>query len=197
MCDTSISPIDTLVHAVPIPGTTPQQFDSVTVYLYPIGRYSFTDRNVTNGMVYFYSITPYAKWYDATTGRWVEIQAMPASNEDIAIIPRADAQDKLGKITVVPNPYVGGAQWDLTPSDIDPTGTKIGFYGLPRAKSTLRIFSLAGDLIREIEHDGADGNGTVWWNLVTRNGQDVVSGVYLFSVESDMGTYVGKFVIVR
>jgi len=39
--------------------------------------------------------------------------------------------------------------------------------------------------------------GTIWWNLVTRNGQDVTSGVYLFSVESDMGSYVGKFVIIR
>jgi hypothetical protein len=115
----------------------------------------------------------------------------------LAIIPRADARDGLGSITVVPNPYLGGAQWDLTPSDIDPTGTKIGFFGLPRAKSTLRIFTLAGDLVREIEHDGTGGDGTVWWNLVTRNGQDAVSGVYLFSVECDMGAYVGKFVVVR
>jgi hypothetical protein len=148
-------------------------------------------------MVYFYSITPYAKWYDKDSKQWVEIQTQPASTEDISIIPRADAQSKLGKITVVPNPYVGRADWDLTPSDIDPTGTKIGFFGLPKCKSTLRIFSLSGDLIREIPHDGSGGDGTIWWNLVTRNGQDVVSGIYLFSVESDWGTYVGKFAIIR
>jgi hypothetical protein len=195
LCDTSLTPVDTSVYEVPIPES--QERDTVTVYRYPIGRYSFVDPNVINGMVYFYSITPYSKWYDEKVGIWVEIQTTPAGTEELAIIPRANAQDKLGKITVVPNPYLGAASWDLTPSDIDPTGTKLGFFGLPRAKSTLRIFSLSGDLIREIEHDGTNGDGTVWWNLVTRNGQDVVSGVYLFSVESDMGTYVGKFVIIR
>ena len=197
VCDTSMTPIDTMEYTVPIPDSSPQQFDSVTVYRYPIGRYSFVDFKVVNGMVYFYSITPYSKWYDTETATWVDIQSQPAASEEVAIIPRADAQSRLGKITVVPNPYLGGAPWDLTPSDVDPTGTKIGFYGLPRARSMLRIFTLAGDLVREIEHDGTGGDGTAWWNLVTRNGQDAVSGVYLFSVESDMGTYVGKFVIVR
>jgi hypothetical protein len=184
---------DTLMLAGDLVG----EIDTVVVQHYPIGRYTFTDLNVINGMLYFYSITPYAKWYDTDAKQWIEIQTQPAATEDIAIVPRANAQDKLGKITVVPNPYVGRASWDLTPSDIDPTGTKIGFFGLPRCKSTLRIFSLSGDLIRELPHDGSDGNGTIWWNMVSRNGQDVVSGVYLFSVESDWGTYVGKFVIIR
>ncbi len=194
VCDTSLVPEDTTTYLVP---RSSGGFDTTTVYQYPIGRYTFEDRNVINGMVYFYSITPYSKWYDRLAGIWIEIQTQPASTEDIAIIPRADAQDKLGAITVVPNPYEGNASWDLTPSDIDPTGTKIGFFGLPKCKSMLRIFSLAGDLIREIEHDGSSGDGTVWWNMVTRNGQDVTSGVYFFSVESDWGTYVGKFVIIR
>ncbi|MFH0778085.1 MAG: hypothetical protein V2A71_05575 [Candidatus Eisenbacteria bacterium] len=194
LCDTTLAPVDTSIFAVPRPGQEPE---SVTVYEYPIGRYSFVDPNVINGMVYFYSITPYAKWYDGQADLWIEIQTQPAGNEDVVIIPRADAQPKLGDITVVPNPYEGRASWDLIPSDIDPTGTKIGFFGLPQTRSTLRIFNLAGDLIREIEHDGSGGDGTVWWNLVTRNGQDVVSGVYLFAVESDWGTKVGKFVIIR
>jgi hypothetical protein len=195
ICDTTFVPEETLSTPYKIPGVEGTR--DTTLYKYPIGKYTFVDPNVINGMVYFYSITPYAKWYDAEAGGLVEIQTQPASFEEVAVVPRADALDRLGPITVVPNPYRGGASWDLTPSDIDPTGTKIGFYGLPKCKSTLRIFSLAGDLIREIEHDGSNGDGTVWWNLVTRNGQDVVSGVYLYSVESDWGTYVGRFVIIR
>jgi hypothetical protein len=36
------------------------------------------------------------------------------------------------------------------------------------------------------------------WNLISRNGQDVVSGIYLFSVESQGGkTTQGKFTIIR
>jgi hypothetical protein len=40
-------------------------------------------------------------------------------------------------------------------------------------------------------------DGQARWNLITRSGQDVVSGVYMFVVESDLGTQRGKFVIIR
>jgi hypothetical protein len=40
-------------------------------------------------------------------------------------------------------------------------------------------------------------DGQARWNLISRNGQDVVSGVYMFVVESDGGTQRGKFVIIR
>jgi len=40
-------------------------------------------------------------------------------------------------------------------------------------------------------------DGQARWNLISRNGQDVVSGVYVFVVESDLGTQRGKFVIIR
>ena len=40
-------------------------------------------------------------------------------------------------------------------------------------------------------------DGQASWNLISRNGQDVVSGIYLFAVESSEGTQRGKFVIIR
>ncbi|MEK7823979.1 MAG: hypothetical protein AAB290_02915 [Candidatus Eisenbacteria bacterium] len=40
-------------------------------------------------------------------------------------------------------------------------------------------------------------DGQARWNLISRNGQDVVSGVYMFVVESDQGTQRGKFVVIR
>ena len=48
---------------------------------------------------------------------------------------------------------------------------------------------------------GRAGSGTVKWDLVSRNGQDVTSGVYIFSVETDHNTAykrkIGKFVVIR
>jgi hypothetical protein len=101
------------------------------------------------------------------------------------------------QVRVVPNPYRGGADWDLTPSERDPTGTKIAFRNLPEAASRLRIYTLSGDLVQTVDHDGSDGNGTYYWNLITRNGQNVVSGVYLYSVEWDGGICRGRFVVIR
>ena len=41
------------------------------------------------------------------------------------------------------------------------------------------------------------GSGQASWNLISRNGQKIVSGIYLFSVDTDLGREVGKFVIIR
>ena len=54
--------------------------------------------------------------------------------------------------------------------------------------------------MQTITHDGTDGSGHASWNLMSRNGQEVVSGIYLYSVQSDDGAFedfVGKFVVVR
>jgi hypothetical protein len=113
--------------------------------------------------------------------------------------------------------------WDLTPNATDPTGTHIDFMGLPPGQYTIRIYTVSGDLVQIIRSDdpvnesvrsdveGDDGvtrpgynrqqdnpnDGQARWNLISRNGQDVVSGIYLFAVESSEGTQRGKFVIIR
>ena len=40
-------------------------------------------------------------------------------------------------------------------------------------------------------------DGQARWNLISRNGQDVASGIYLFTVSSQRGAERGKFVIIR
>jgi len=114
--------------------------------------------------------------------------------------------------------------WDLTPNAADPTGTHVDFLGLPTGKWSIKIFTLSGDLVVTLTSDDAvdastrtstviDGQGNrhtnvtrqqdtpndgqARWNLISRNGQDVVSGIYLFTVESSRGTERGKFVIIR
>ncbi|HEY6866766.1 MAG TPA: hypothetical protein VI792_05885, partial [Candidatus Eisenbacteria bacterium] len=115
------------------------------------------------------------------------------------------------------------SSWDLTPNASDPTGTHIDFFGLPSAKWTIKIFTVSGDLVAVIHSDdpvndsvrstvtASNGNdypgynrqqdnpndGQARWNLISRNGQDVVSGIYLFTVESNKGTQRGKFVVIR
>ena len=48
-----------------------------------------------------------------------------------------------------------------------------------------------------IRQQDTPNDGQARWNLISRNGQDVVSGIYLFTVESSRGTERGKFVIIR
>jgi hypothetical protein len=96
------------------------------------------------------------------------------------------------------------------PREEDPSGTKVLFVNLPKTKGTIHIYTLAGDLVKDLPFDGnvpADlqfgkdplttGQGSVPWNLISRNGQKIVSGIYLYSVDTDLGRQVGKFVVIR
>lgn len=190
-----------------------QTEDEIPKDIYPIGYYSYMDSlGILNGKLYFYSVTAFGVTVrrNTVTGRdeVVELGGQPAAVEAEAVIPRWGATPGCDNIKVVPNPYRGGADWDLIPSDSDPTGSKIAFNNLPPTRCTIRIYTLAGDLIVESTHDGRSGDGTYLWNLITRNGQNVTSGIYLYSAEygdyqTEDGVDVageicrGRFVIIR
>jgi hypothetical protein len=76
---------------------------------------------------------------------------------------------------------------------------RIHFANLP-PKCIISIFSLDGDLVREIHHDKDPSDPTASheeWGLISRNGLAVVSGLYYWTVESDDGTVqMGKLAII-
>ena len=134
----------------------------------------------------------------------------------------APSGDPRKKVMVVPNPYrayedytrtySSGLRWenqdDGTPEFFPSTDRRLEFINLPEM-CLIRIFTLAGDLVAVVPHN-IEGDANIgWtsdysesWNLNSRNNQQVVSGLYLFSVEDytvggkgDIQT--GKFVIIR
>ena len=122
------------------------------------------------------------------------------SPEDIA----AD----LGKIRVVPNPYF------VTNRAVLSEGTdKIFFTHLP-PRCTIRIYTLAGELVRTLEHESTalynpgertqgDKGGTASFELLNRYNQALASGVYIYHVEARdesgevVGNKIGRFAIIR
>jgi hypothetical protein len=185
--------------------------------------FEYVDEDVFNGVAYFYAVTATDFTADVSTGTVVPIgpglSGDPQSNFDFAV-PRfaaqtAEQRDQQGQnIFVFPNPATREALAEFSqfnPNSDDPTGVRVMFANLPASKNTIRIYTLAGDLVETIEHDGTVvdcpddsgfGNcgGSAFWNLVSRNGQEVVSGIYLYSVESADSAFdrvVGRFVVVR
>ena len=74
----------------------------------------------------------------------------------------------------------------------------VHFTNLPH-KCKIRIFTIDGDLVREINHDKQPGDPQSMndsWDLITRNTQAVVSGIYYYSVESSLGNQLGKLVLI-
>ncbi|GJM43310.1 MAG: hypothetical protein DHS20C21_01520 [Gemmatimonadota bacterium] len=182
-----------------------------------VGRYRFVDNRVKNGFWYWYAVSAYDKGVfsmrvvmDSTTSepdtiytRVGEPKFGKFTQNMTRVMPQTTSTQTLADVYVVPNPYRVSAAWDLAETNVEPTGRRLKFFNLP-SQATIRIFSLAGDLVAELNHDDTrlePGNdrGQTSWNLISRNNQDTVSGVYLYHVESalDGSNKVGKFVIIR
>lgn len=108
----------------------------------------------------------------------------------------AKAQFKEGPY-VVPNPYVGAASFEPAPFGVQGRGDRrIEFRNLPR-NCTIRIYTVRGDLVRTLVHDGST-NGYVAWDLRTKDNLDVAPGLYIYHVDAgDAGTSIGKFAIIK
>ena len=167
--------------------------------------YRYVDKSMHLGRPYFYSVTALDHTDDGKGNLGIGKLGDPASNF-VFIEPKTHSQQpwayEEGNIYVVPNPATTESMsaWTLNPNNDDPTGIKVEFRNLPLAPGQIRIFTLAGDLVQELPFDGRTGVGTVKWDLVSRSGQDVTSGVYIFAVEPegvDFDRFIGKFVVIR
>ena len=117
-----------------------------------------------------------------------------------------EVQDEELDVFVYPNPYrqdgdyrargIEGRMRDDFPAD---RVRAIHFANLP-PKCVIRIFTLDGDMVREIEHDVDPSAGYAThetWNLITRNTQLTVTGLYYWVVEAPgRETQIGKLAII-
>lgn len=98
------------------------------------------------------------------------------------------ASQEMQKIRAVPNPYFAHSTYELNRFN-----RVLKFTHLP-ASCTIRIFNLAGDLVRTLEKN--DNTSQITWDLNTRNGLPVGSGVYIFVVEAPgAGSHTGKVAV--
>lgn len=140
------------------------------------------------------------------------LESSPNSNK-IIIWPSPDPGNlsESDDPMVIPNPYRIDQDYtnnsikyrwdDWNNSGFSEHTRRIDFVNLP-AECIIRIYTLAGDLVDTVEHH-ADDSGIETsresWGMITRNGQSLASGVYLFSVENLQtgDEFIGKFVVIR
>ncbi|HET6272924.1 MAG TPA: hypothetical protein VFG32_08085 [Bacteroidota bacterium] len=122
--------------------------------------------------------------------------------EFTTVLPRIDnavATNELERIRVVPNPYVTASSFEpgLPPGITSGRGQrKIDFIHLPIGAS-IKIFTARGDHVITLYHEGNIEDGTVSWNLKTKENLDIAYGVYFYVVESPVGNKTGKIAIIK
>jgi hypothetical protein len=128
------------------------------------------------------------------------------------------------RVSVFPNPYRGESAFDGRDAagNLNPRRRVLWFVNLP-PRARLEIFTLAGDLVRTYDYDAATYRGTeaagirpdnadlaqgrtlvtggsmLAFDLLSDNGQEIATGLYLFAVENqDTGDkQQGKFLVLK
>jgi hypothetical protein len=192
------------------PATVPDSLRDV--YLTPEGdfkyyEYEYTIENLLPTVPYYVNVTafdfgsPQSGLSALETSRSIGAQMVYplAGPEDVA-------QGNL-RVYVYPNPY--RLDGDYLEKGYEGRGARyyipdrlrrIHFANLP-SKCYISILTLDGDLVRRWEHDRDPSDPTAshdTWDLITRNTQAVVSGIYYWVVEDSNGeTQIGKLVIIK
>jgi hypothetical protein len=196
-------------------GVTQEICDTLTgLAKYAVGAeggrqyYRHVDDTVHLGAPYFYSVVAFdhvAERVGRRTLYSTGVAGDPASNF-VFVEPKGAAQRPASydenEVYVVPNPATNESMegWALSPNNDDPTGVKIEFRNLPPSRGRIRIYTVAGDLVDDIAFDAITFGGSVKWDLVSRNGQSVTSGVYIYAIEFEGGSFgrvVKKFTVIR
>ncbi|OPX35431.1 hypothetical protein B1H10_01265 [candidate division KSB1 bacterium 4484_188] len=165
---------------------------------------SYTDVGLLNNFEYYYSVTAFSK---PDTVSDFPSQESSVNKEAVVIIPGPEPPSDVGRVAVVPNPYRGDIayhQYNPPWERPDPSrgrwleqDRRVQFINLP-ARCEIRIYTLAGDLVRTLFHNNPI-RGFEDWNLTSDVGQAVSSGIYLFTVKNETTAEVqtGKFVIIK
>jgi len=170
--------------------------------------YYYVDANQPNGMIYTYSVTAFDKGDTSLGISRLENQIGRGKVSTKVYMSNSPPTQDVKRVRVVPNPFMGSTRFNNpNPIETNPWVNRVRFINLP-PDATISIFTLAGDLVKTIRSGSVvytsrdvaiTGNftGIAEWDLTTKNNQEVVSGVYIYIVESSAGTTTGKFTIMR
>ncbi len=154
-------------------------------FVYPIGRMIICDYDQDG------------KWPPAGTVIRINY-TKPISTDDkytftapSVIVSNDLAKEDVEQINVFPNPYYG-----VNPQEINKYQRFVTFTHLPQ-KATIRIFNLAGQLVRTIRKDSPEQFQR--WDLNNESSLPVASGIYIVHVDMpDLGkTKILKVAIIQ
>jgi hypothetical protein len=170
-------------------------------------EYEYTIKHLLPSPLYYVAVTAFD--FGSPSGGISYLENSPRDNM-VAEYAQNNSYmvDSFGlKVSVYPNPYRTDGNYKSIGfeghSSEDQNKEKdrirkVHFMNLPN-KCTIRIFSIDGDLVKEINHDmpkDAPTSAHDSWDLITKNTQAAVSGIYYWSVESDKGSQIGKLVLI-
>jgi hypothetical protein len=196
------------------------ELDITTIH--PNGRlgpneFVWFDLNAFNGFTYQFTVTTFDRGYNVKSfsqglfkfdncpvnqpdpfdpnDPWEPGDPYVCADELVPALTIVTPQDNLAEVYAVPNPYRSGTSQFTTPNYRNFPDNKVRFVNVP-AECRLRIYTVAGDFVFEINNAARAGN--LEWDTRNTAGQPVASGAYIFRCENPSGDGVyGRLIIIR
>ena len=114
-------------------------------------------------------------------------------------IDEAVISGDMKEIKVVPNPYVMTNMMETQVSNpFLNQRRKLLFTHIP-ADCRIRIFTVSGVLVDEINVHNEPDNGIIHWDMLTRENLEIAAGMYIYHVESEItgDAMLGKFAVIK
>jgi len=178
-------------------------------------HYAFEIDGLLSGWQYVFSVTAFDR--GSPTFNIGSLESSVNTNA-VRVFPGTPVNENFGsdaeefEVGVYPNPYRVNAAWD----GLSENTRKLYFLNLPR-KAEIRIYTLAGEIVAELNHNADTYNGDIaWfdefsdnprimpggehaWDLQSEANQILTTGLYLYSVKDlDSGdVQTGKLAIIK
>jgi hypothetical protein len=189
-------------------------FHTTTNEVGQVVEWQFFDRDVFNGFTYQYAVSTLDYGYTGDVaplsfnGEFVYsprsaqesnpqatlfLDAKPDNFNRTVFQVNVGAAGGLENVYVVPNPLRRQAGWDSGDQ------SSVRFVNVT-SSSMLEVFTLAGDLVRELSNvvTGGVERGNIEWDTRNGEGELVASGVYIYRVtDAQGGEFVGRLTIIR
>lgn len=170
-------------------------------------EYEFEMDNILQSVPWYFSVTAFDFGDFQNNLAPMESPKLANATEVWAINDGSVVESGRLEPYVYPNPYYGDGRYKDARYE-DPQGfvdhsRVVHFANLP-SEAKIKIYTLSGDLVKEIDHFATckeSGTNSQWtskasWNMRSQHNELIASGIYLYSIETDYGHYVGKLVII-
>ena len=107
--------------------------------------------------------------------------------------------EDMDNVKVVPNPYIVTNMMEPATRNIFLNQRRrLMFTNIP-SQCTIKIFTISGYFVDEIEVENEPDNGIVHWDLLTNEGLQIAPGIYVYHLKSNTAgkEKIGKFAVIK
>lgn len=119
--------------------------------------------------------------------------------EPEGVLDVVELKNTMNEVRVVPNPYVATNAMEPSVANFYLNQRRrLMFTNVP-ARCTIKIFTVSGVLVDEIEVNNPAEKGIAHWDLLTKEGLEIAAGLYIYHVKAEDTSEekMGKFAVIK